>query len=834
MKDLLSEIESYWTTRAEGYSEVNHKELNGMQREAWLKVLKSQFPEGEKADLKILDIGTGPGFFPVILAEAGYRVTAVDYTQEMLDTAKKNAGELCGNISFYKMDAQNLEFEDNVFDVVISRNLTWNLKDPERAYREWHRVLKPGGRLLNFDANWYGYLYDEEKRQSYEEDRKSVESENLDDHYLCTDIDRMEKIALQMPLSAIDRPSWDRKLLKESGFASVAVDTGVWQRVWSQEEKLNYHSTPMFMISAVKEAKDIWSEDAGECAADGYDSEIDPEDSVLNVAPGTKKSGFLKLGGGEFSLPCTVICGSHPGKTVLITAAVHGGEYVGIQAAVELAGKLDPEKIHGKVIIVKTVCRKEFEERRGSICPEDEKNLNRVFPGNPLGTRMDRLAYEVVLKLHSMADYYIDLHSGDDYEQLTPYIYYAGRADEDVVKASRKMAEQADVPYMVKSNSGSGGSYNYAAACGIPSVLIERGQMGGWSQEEVHSTRKDVRNILCALGVYEGLRSYSNYYPMEIGEVRYQSASVSGLWYPAKKPGDLIKAGEYLGCIKDYEGNVLEISQSDLNGVILYQTGSLQIIKDGPMIAYGSFSQGKDERKEKITNYWTKRSDSFMEQRRAELHSDMADKWMKEIGAFIPEGKLKILDVGCGAGFFSILLSKMGHDVTGIDLTPDMISHSRELAGEEGVSCTFEVMDAENPEFPDGTFDVIVSRNLTWTLPDAARAYKEWIRVLKPGGVLINADANYGADDFSDTADLPANHAHFKLGDDMMQECEEIKRQLPISSYVRPAWDLETLGKLGISRFSIDLGISSRVYTKKDEFYNPTPMFLICGEKNKK
>ena len=209
MKDLLSEIESYWTTRAEGYSEVNHKELNGMQKEAWLEVLKSQFPEKAKEELKILDIGTGPGFFPVILAEAGYQVTAVDYTQEMLDTAKKNAGELCRNIKFYKMDAQNLEFEDDMFDVVISRNLTWNLKNPERAYKEWCRVLKPGGKLLNFDANWYGYLYDEEKRQSYEEDRKSVESENLDDHYLCTDIDRMEKIALQMPLSAINRPSWD-------------------------------------------------------------------------------------------------------------------------------------------------------------------------------------------------------------------------------------------------------------------------------------------------------------------------------------------------------------------------------------------------------------------------------------------------------------------------------------------------------------------------------------------------------------------------------------------------------------------------------------------------
>ena len=49
------------------------------------------------------------------------------------------------------------------------------------------------------------------------------------------------------------------------------------------------------------------------------------------------------------------------------------------------------------------------------------------------------------------------------------------------------------------------------------------------------------------------------------------------------------------------------------------------------------------------------------------------------------------------------------------------------------MSCRFEVMDAENPDFADETFDVIVSRNLTWTLPDAAGAYKEWIRVSEKG-----------------------------------------------------------------------------------------------------
>lgn len=814
-EELLDEIESYWSTRTEGYSEVNQKELHGMQKNAWLKVLKEQFPNvSEKKELRILDIGTGPGFFPMILSEDGYNVTAVDYTQDMLDTARRNAGKLAKNITFMRMDAQNLEFEDETFDVIISRNLTWNLPKPEQAYKEWFRVLKKGGRLVNFDANWYGYLYDEEKKQAYELDRKSVKNENLDDHYLCTDIDRMENIARQVPLSKINRPVWDRNVLKETGFDSVSIDLDIWKRVWSQEEKLNYGSTPMFMITAIKE--------------NGSYEDL----NILKYEPDTKKTGFLKLGGGEFSLPVTVINGSRPGKTVLITAGVHAGEYVGIQTAVELAEKVKTEKVCGRIIIVKVICRREFEQREGSICLEDGKNLNRVFPGNPEGTRFDRLAYAVVRTLQSIADYYIDLHSGDDYEKLAPYIYYGGVSDPEVVKESRRMAEQADVPYMVRSGVASGGAYNYAASCGIPSVLIERGQMGGWTEEEVRSTRRDVLNILCCLGIYQGHREYSTYYPLEVQDIRYQSASVSGLWYPRKKPGDLISAGEILGYIKDYDGKVLETSYSDLNGVILYQTGSLQVIKDGPMIAYGRIAYEKDDRKERISNYWTKRSDSFLEQRRAELHSSMADKWMAEMKTFLPDKKtLKILDVGCGAGFFSILLARLGHDVTGIDLTPDMIRHSKELAAEEKVSCSFMVMDAENLDFEDQTFDVIVSRNLTWTLPEAGKAYQEWVRVLKPGGVLMNMDANYGADNFSDTSGLPENHAHFTVGDELMRECEEIKRQLPISSYIRPAWDLEILGKLKMEKFFIDLGISKRIYTKKDEFYNPTPMFMICGHK---
>lgn len=135
--------------------------------------------------------------------------------------------------------------------------------------------------------------------------------------------------------------------------------------------------------------------------------------------------------------------------------------------------------------------------------------------------------------------------------------------------------------------------------------------------------------------------------------------------------------------------------------------------------------------------------------------------------------------------FFSVLLAKEGHQVTGIDLTPDMIKMHVFLHQRKN-RLRILVMDAENPEFPEGTFDVIISRNLTWTLPHVSHAYGEWLRVLKKGGVLLNFDANYGLTDFSNVADLPENHAHNILGDDMMRECEEIKRQLP-DQFLQPS-----------------------------------------------
>lgn len=812
MNTLKEEIHAYWTQRAEGYSEYNQQEMADARRSMWknklLSLLEENFPGKKPEELKVLDVGTGPGFFALLLAEAGYQVTAADVTEEMLKEAKKNTGVFAEKITWKLSDAQKLELGDCEFDAVFSRNVTWNLENPGQAYEEWVRVLKPGGLLCNFDADWYGHLYDEEKRSGYEKDRQRVEEKNLEDYYTGTDIERMEAIARQVPLSRQKRPQWDVEALKNAGLTEVSCDTEVWKQVWTEEEIANNGSTPIFLLSGKKRESFCLNH--------------------ISVEPGNVWTGYLELGQGEFRLPAAVLHGTRPGKTMLITAGVHGGEYVGIQAAIELAQKLKIQKVAGTIIIVKVINVPAFERRNGSMGLTDGKNLNREFPGNPKGTEMERLAWAVSHELQPAADYYIDLHSGDDYEQLTSYVYYAGMADEKTVSQSRRMAEQVDVPYMVRSNVASGGAYNYAASQGIPSILIERGGMGAWTSEEVRSTRRDVRNILCHLGIYQGKKDYRTYYPLDVTDICYQDASRDGLWYPFKKPGDMIREGEILGEVRDYEGGLLELSVAEYDGVILYQTGTLQVLGDGPMIAYGKIVNPYDERKERIVSYWEKRSGDFLEHKRAELHSPMSERWLYEIKNQLPQDRnLRILDVGCGAGFFSVLLAKEGYQVTGVDLTPDMVENARTLAEEEKTDCEFFVMDAENLRFADESFDVVISRNLTWTLPDVKSAYREWVRVLKKGGILLNFDANYGLSDFTDLCELPDNHAHQEIGDDMMRECEEIKRQLPISSYSRPAWDLETLGAMKLQEFSVDLGISSRIYVEKDEFYNPTPMFML-------
>ena len=137
-------------------------------------------------------------------------------------------------------------------------------------------------------------------------------------------------------------------------------------------------------------------------------------------------------------------------------------------------------------------------------------------------------------------------------------------------------------------------------------------------------------------------------------------------------------------------------------------------------------------------------------------------------------------------------------------------------------------MDAENLDFPNESFDVILSRNLTWTLPNVENAYTQWYRVLRPNGILMNFDANYGNTSFyEETKKINKDNVHKNVDSKLLKECDNIKNDLLISFKNRPFWDIEFLTSLGFECSCDYTNINNKLHGSKDKFCNPTKMFAL-------
>ncbi|MBR6114177.1 MAG: methyltransferase domain-containing protein [Oscillospiraceae bacterium] len=238
---------------------------------------------------------------------------------------------------------------------------------------------------------------------------------------------------------------------------------------------------------------------------------------------------------------------------------------------------------------------------------------------------------------------------------------------------------------------------------------------------------------------------------------------------------------------------------------------------------------------QRIKSYWTARAHDFAAVRVNELHDAISDRWTEEICARLPGNRpLDILDAGTGTGYFAVLLSRLGHRLTGIDLTPAMLDEADRIAGQAGVSPTFLVMDAQALRFDDAVFDAVVTRNLTWTLPDPEQAYREWFRVLRPGGVLLNFDADYAQNVRNENQKASETNAegvygHIGITPALSRENAEITLSMPAAGHRRPEWDAALAKEIGFAACGADLAAGARILRERD--LADAPLFLFWAVK---
>jgi len=145
--EVKPQIREWWDTAEHDYDAIAaHGVHSEEERELWTEVITQLL--GSDQQLKILDMGTGTGFLALLLAELGYKVTGADWAASKLEKAKKKMERTGNFVNFVVEDAENLSFESEQFDAVVSRHLVWTLANPDSAFKEWARVTKPGGKVL--------------------------------------------------------------------------------------------------------------------------------------------------------------------------------------------------------------------------------------------------------------------------------------------------------------------------------------------------------------------------------------------------------------------------------------------------------------------------------------------------------------------------------------------------------------------------------------------------------------------------------------------------------------------------------------------------------------
>jgi SAM-dependent methyltransferase len=219
MDALREEMQSRWNTDGMHYDETP---AHGMQDEKERLPWIALFSPVSRKETEILDVGTGTGFVALIAAEQGLTVTGLDWSEIMLAQAREKAADRGLTVHWVQGLIETLPFQDNRFDLLSARHVLWTLLDPPGAFREWRRVLRPGGTVYadyspQMGNGHHGHHYSEETER-------------------------------KLPLNHDVSVESITGMLRDAGFTEVSMVSR--EREFMHDDAV--HTKPVFMFTCVK------------------------------------------------------------------------------------------------------------------------------------------------------------------------------------------------------------------------------------------------------------------------------------------------------------------------------------------------------------------------------------------------------------------------------------------------------------------------------------------------------------------------------------------------------------------------------------------------------
>jgi len=295
----------------------------------------------------------------------------------------------------------------------------------------------------------------------------------------------------------------------------------------------------------------------------------------------------LSLAG--LDVPVIELTGS-AGPRLTVLAGVHGCEYAPMAAVRRWTRALAGRDLQGSVRAVPVLNLPAFRARSPFVVPDDGKNLNRCFPGDPSGTMADRLAHAAFTQLIEGSDALVDAHAGDMVEALEPFALYDAGGSED---RARELAAAYGLGYVIRQEPGPGravgGTTSTAAAeIGIPAIIAEAGGCGLVEPDAVAAHVRGLDQVLALLGMTSDPARRGEA-PVHLGRFLWLRAASEGWWEPAVRPGQRVAAGQVLGTVSSLDDSqVLQSVTAPAPGVPMFITSSPAVAANGLLLGLGA------------------------------------------------------------------------------------------------------------------------------------------------------------------------------------------------------------------------------------------------------